>query len=309
MRILITGGAGFIGSHVAEAYLQGGHEVIIVDNLSTGRKKNIPGDAKFYLLDIRSTEIEQVLKIEKPDLVNHHAAQISVTVSLRNPILDSQVNSQGLLNILQSSVNNGVKKFIFISTGGAIYGDTEIRPTPEEHDAQPLSPYGIHKLLGENYLRFYKSRYGLDYTVLRYSNVYGPRQNPDGEAGVVSILINQLRSGQVPTIYTYPDEPDGMSRDYVYVEDVARANLLAAVNDSAEMFNIGTEVATRTGALYREIGAFFASPPEPHWGEPRPGDLRNSCLSAAKAKRVLNWIPRFDLAQGLKKTVDYFKEN
>jgi UDP-glucose 4-epimerase len=250
-----------------------------------------------------------VFKIEKPDLVNHHAAQISVTVSSHNPILDSQVNSQGLLNILQSSVNNGVKKFIFISTGGAIYGDTDIRPTTEEHDAQPLSPYGIHKLLGENYLRFYKSQYGLDYTVLRYSNVYGPRQNPEGEAGVVAILINQLLSGQVPTLYAYPDEPDGMNRDYVYVEDVAGASLLAAIKGSAEMFNIGTEVATRTGALYRKIGVFFTSPPEPHWGEPRPGDLRNSCLSAAKAKRVLNWTPRFDLAQGLKKTIDYFKGN
>ncbi len=309
MRILLTGGAGFIGSHVAEAYLQGGHEVIIVDNLSSGRRKNIPGDAKFYLLDIRSAEIEQVFKIEKPDLVNHHAAQISVTVSTRNPILDSQVNSQGLLNILQSSVNHGVKKFIFISTGGAIYGDTESRPTSEEHDAQPLSPYGIHKLLGENYLRFYKSQYGLDYTVLRYSNVYGPRQNPEGEAGVVAILINRLIAGQAPTIYAYPDEPDGMSRDYVYVEDVAMASLLAADKGSADMFNIGTEVATRTGALYRAISAFFASPPEPQWGEPRPGDLRNSCLSTAKARRVLNWAPRFDLARGLKKTVNYFKEN
>ncbi|MBA7525205.1 UDP-glucose 4-epimerase [subsurface metagenome] len=309
MRILITGGAGFIGSHVAEAYLQGGHEVIIVDNLSSGRKENIPADAKFYLLDIRSAEIEQVFKIEKPDLVNHHAAQISVAVSSRNPILDSQVNSQGLLNILQSSVSNGVRKFIFISTGGAIYGDTENMPTPEEHDAQPLSPYGIHKLLGENYLRFYKSQYGLDYSVLRYSNVYGPRQNPEGEAGVVAILINQLLSGRVPTIYAYPDEPEGMSRDYVYVEDVARVSLLAAVKGSAEIFNIGTEVATRTGTLYRKIGAFFASPPEPQRGEPLPGDLRNSCLSTAKAKRVLNWTPRFDLAQGLKKTVDHFKEN
>lgn len=308
MRILITGGAGFIGSHVAEAYLQEGHDVIIIDNLSSGRKKNIPKGAKFYLLDIRSAEIEQVFKIEKPDLVNHHAAQISVTLSSRNPILDSQVNSQGLLNILQSSVSNGVKKFIFISTGGAIYGETEIRPTPEEHDAQPLSPYGIHKLLGENYLRYYKSQYGLDYTVLRYSNVYGPRQNPEGEAGVVAILINQLLTGRVPVIYAYHDEPDGMSRDYVYVEDVARASLLASGKGSAEIFNIGMEVATRTGALYREISAFFASPPEPQWGEPRPGDLRNSCLSAAKAKRVLNWSPRFDLTQGLKKTVAYFKE-
>lgn len=309
MRILITGGAGFIGSHVAQAYLQDGHEVIIVDNLSSGRKKNIPTDAKFYLLDIRSAEIEQVFKIEKPDLVNHHAAQISVPVSSRNPILDSQVNSQGLLNILQNSISNGVKKFIFISSGGAIYGDTEIMPTPEAHDTQPLSPYGIHKLLGENYLRFYKSQHDLDYTVLRYSNVYGPRQNPEGEAGVVAILINQLLSGRVPTIYTYPDEPEGMSRDYVYVEDVAMANLLAAVKGSAEIFNIGTGIATRTENLYRKIGAFFTSPPEPQWGEPLPGDLRNSCLSAAKAKKVLNWTPRFDLAQGLKKTVDYFKEN
>jgi UDP-glucose 4-epimerase len=306
MKVLITGGAGFIGSHVADAYLQGGHDVVILDNLSTGSTENIPKKAKFYLLDICSSEIDKVFELEQPEIVNHLAAQISVTVSTRDPVQDARVNALGMLNLLGTAVRHSIKKFIFSSTGGAIYGDTEHMPTPETHPPQPVSPYGIHKFLGEQYLRFYAAQHGLAYTVLRYANVYGPRQNPLGEAGVVAIFINTLLKGETPTVFAYPEEPEGMLRDYVYVEDVAGANILAANHGTGEIINIGTGKTTTTGALYRTTGSFFDNPPEPKRGEARPGDLRRSCLEIRKAKDVLGWKPSIDLEEGLSRTVQYF---
>ncbi len=306
MKVLITGGAGFIGSHVADAYLGAGHEVIIVDNLSTGNTQNIPKKAKFYLLDIGSREIDKLFELEKPEIVCHHAAQISVTVSTRDPMQDARVNALGLLNVLGTAVRHPVKKFIFISTGGAIYGDTEVMPTPETHPPQPISPYGIHKFLGEQYLRFYADQHGLNYTVLRYANVYGPRQNPLGEAGVVSIFINTLLKGETPTVFAYPEEPEGMLRDYVYVEDVAMANLQAADLGAGEIINIGTEITTTTGALCQTISSFFKNPPDPKRAEARPGDLRRSCLDIQKANKILAWKPTVDLREGLSRTVKFF---
>ena len=306
MKVLITGGAGFIGSHVADAYLDAGHDVVIVDNLATGNTENIPNKAKFYLLDVGSRELEKVFELEKPEIVNHHAAQISVTVSTRDPIQDAQVNALGLLNLLGTAVRHSIKKLIYVSTGGAIYGDTENMPTPEEHPPQPISPYGIHKFLGEQYLRFYAEQHGLNYTVLRYANVYGPRQNPLGEAGVVSIFINTLLKGETPTIFAYPEDPEGMLRDYVYVEDVAKANLLAADRGAGQLINIGTGVTTTTGALYQTISSFFENPPEPKRGEARPGDLHRSCLEVSKANKILKWKPSIDLKEGLSRTVNFF---
>jgi UDP-glucose 4-epimerase len=306
MKVLITGGAGFIGSHVADAYLGAGYDVIIVDNLATGSTKNIPRKAKFFLLDIGAQELDKLFELEKPEIVNHHAAQISVTVSTRDPIQDARINALGMLNLLGTAVRHSIKKFIFSSTGGAIYGDTEIMPTPEEHPPQPISPYGIHKFLGEHYLRFYADQYGLNYTVLRYANVYGPRQNPLGEAGVVSIFINTLLKGETPTVFAYPEEPDGMLRDYVYVEDVAKANLQATDCGAGELINIGTGKTTTTGALYRTIGSFFNNPPEPRRGDARPGDLHRSCLEIRKANEILSWKPSLDLEEGLSRTVKYF---
>ncbi|MBN2551511.1 MAG: NAD-dependent epimerase/dehydratase family protein [Spirochaetales bacterium] len=306
MKVLITGGAGFIGSHVADAYLRAGHEVVIADNLSTGNTDNIPAKAKFYLLDIGSQELDKLFELEKPEIVDHHAAQISVTASTRDPMQDARVNALGLLNLLETCVRHRIGKLIFISTGGAIYGDTEDMPTPEGHPPQPVSPYGIHKSLGEQYLRFYGAQHGLHYTVLRYANVYGPRQNPLGEAGVVSIFINTLLKGQTPTVFAYPDEPEGMLRDYVYVEDVAAANLAAADKGGGELINIGTGLTTTTGALYRAIASFFEHPPEPKRGEARPGDLRRSCLNIEKAEKVLAWKPSVDLKEGLSRTVNFF---
>jgi UDP-glucose 4-epimerase len=306
MKVLITGGAGFIGSHVADAYLAAGHDVVIVDNLSTGNTDNIPKNTKFYLLDIRSQELDKVFVLEKPDIVNHHAAQISVTVSARDPIQDAKVNALGLLNLLGTAVRHSIKKLIYISTGGAIYGDTEIMPTPEEHPPQPISPYGIHKYLGEQYLRFFEQQHGLSYTVLRYANVYGPRQNPLGEAGVVSIFINTLLKGETPTVFAYPEEPEGMLRDYVYVEDVANANLLAADRGTGQLINIGTGITTTTEALYRTISSFFKNAPEPKRDGARPGDLRRSCLEIGKASKILAWKPSIDLHEGLSRTVKFF---
>jgi UDP-glucose 4-epimerase len=311
MKVLLTGGAGFIGSHVAEAYLNAGHEVTIVDDLSSGRFENIPEGAKFALMDICSPELEKLFALEKPDLVNHHAAQISVSVSARNPLLDARSNSLGLLNVLESAVKSGVRQFLFISSGGAIYGEAELLPTPEDTPALPLSPYAIHKQLGEHYLRFYAHEHGLKYAVLRYANVYGPRQNAEGEAGVVALFTTRLLDGRRPVIYAYPEEPEGMGRDYVYAGDVARANLLVSKKLTegglnAEVMNIGTGVMTRTAALYRAIAAALGCDRRPEQGGPRPGDLRRSCLDISRAARLLDWRPEVGLEAGIAKTVASF---
>jgi UDP-glucose 4-epimerase len=312
MKVLLTGGAGFIGSHVAEAYLKAGHEVTIVDDLSSGSFDNVPKGAKFVLMDICSPEITKLFALEKPDLVNHHAAQISVSVSARDPLLDARSNSLGLLNVLEAAVKNGTRLFLFISSGGAIYGEAKELPTPEDTPALPLSPYAIHKQLGESYLRFYALEYGLEYAVLRYANVYGPRQNAEGEAGVVALFTTRLLTGRTPTIYAYPDEPEGMGRDYVYAGDVARANLLAAQKLTGhalngEIVNIGTGVMTRTAELYREIAGALGSDRRPEHGGPRPGDLRRSCLDISKASSLLGWRPEVTLEAGIAETVASFR--
>jgi len=307
MKVLLTGGAGFIGSHVAEAFLQAGHEVVVLDNLSSGNRENLPAQARLYLLDLGSSEVEKVFAAERPDVVDHHAAQISVTVSARDPLLDARTNVLGMLNLLEACRRHPVKKLIFASTGGAIYGDTDRLPTPEDCPPQPLSPYGIHKWLGEQYLRYYAHQYGLSYTVLRYANVYGPRQNPDGEAGVVSIFIGRLRRGETPVIFAYPGEDDGMVRDYVYVQDVARANLAAAERGEGQIINIGTGVPTTTGALYREVSRAFPGASEPRREAARPGDLARSLLDVRRAEKLLDWRPRVGLSEGLARTAEFFR--
>ncbi len=307
MKVLLTGGAGFIGSHVADAFLRAGHEVVVLDNLSTGNRENLPAQARLYLLDLGAPELEKVFAAERPDIVDHHAAQISVTASARDPLADARTNVLGMLNLLEACRRFPVKKFIFASTGGAIYGDTDRLPTPEDHLPQPLSPYGIHKWLGEQYLRYYAHQYGLACTVLRYANVYGPRQNPDGEAGVVSIFLRLLLAGEAATLFAYPGEQEGMVRDYVYVEDVARANLEAAGKGRGETFNIGTGLPTTTGALYRAIARQFPGAPEPRREPARPGDLRRSLLDVGKAERLLGWKPRVALSEGLARTGEFFR--
>lgn len=312
MKILVTGGAGFIGSNVVDAYIAAGHEVIVVDNLCSGKTRNLNPKARFYLMDVRSAEIEKLFKLEKPDVVNHHAAQMSVPASVEDPLFDADVNVKGFINILEAARTNGVKKVIFISSGGAIYGEAEEYPTSEKCRPVPLSPYAITKLVSENYLAFYNHQYGLDYTVLRYANVFGPRQIPHGEAGVVAIFMDRLLGGKQCTLYHFDDEPRGMTRDYCFSGDVARANLLALDKGSGDAFNIGTGVITHTEELFAAIHSVMKDKAKLPPGldvmlraKARPGDLKRSCLNAEKARRVLGWEPEFDLARGLERTLQW----
>jgi len=310
MKILVTGGAGFIGSHVVDGYVLKGYEVVVVDNLSSGKWENINRKAKFYLADIREKDIiEKIFEKEGIDIVNHHAAQISVPLSVQNPLLDAEINVLGLINILELSVKYRVKKIIFISSGGAIYGEADEYPTTENYPPKPLSPYAITKFVCEKYLYYYNHQFGLDFTVLRYANVYGPRQIPHGEAGVVSIFMTKLLKGEKCTIYAYKDEMEGMKRDYIYVKDVVKANILALTRGSKDIFNIGTGIPTSTEALFSNIFVTMKRmcniPDElriTNKAPERPGDIRRSCLNISKAKKYLKWEPDYDLNQGIKET-------
>lgn len=308
MKILITGAAGFIASHVADAYINAGHEVVIVDNLSTGYRHNLNPKAKFYNLSICDPALADVFAHEKPEIVNHHAAQISVPLSIQNPLLDAETNVKGLINVLENCVKHSARKVIFISSGGAMYGEAEEYPTSETYAPKPLSVYAINKMVGESYLYFYSHQYGLNYTVLRYANVYGPRQVSHGEAGVVSLFIEKLLSNQTPTIYRYANEDDGMIRDYVFVLDVVQANLKALELGDGQAFNIGTGKETSTLELYNEIEAQMQTDIKPLFGQARLGDLHRSLLNSAKAKQVLGWESAYSLKEGISQVVAYFRE-
>jgi UDP-glucose 4-epimerase len=308
MKILITGGAGFIGSHVVDSYLDAGHEVVVVDNLSTGSIRNLNPKAKFYQMDICSHDLDTVFEMEKPDIVNHHAAQVSVPASIDDPLNDAEVNIKGFINVLQCSIKHNIKKVILISSGGAIYGEAKEYPTTEKYLPKPLSVYAINKLASEEYLRFYHHQYGLDYTILRYANVYGPRQSSQGEAGVVAIFTNTLLNGQPATINTYPGEPEGMIRDYVYVHDVVRANLAVLTKGRNDLFNIGTCVETTTSLLYKTILWQMGLDAKPLQGSARKGDLHRSMLDITKAFKELGWSPIYTLNDGIKETIAYYKE-
>ncbi|MEO5356202.1 MAG: GDP-mannose 4,6-dehydratase [Nitrospirae bacterium YQR-1] len=314
MKILVTGGAGFIGSNVVDGYIEQGHEVVVIDNLSTGKMENLNKRAKFYLMDLCSKEVGKVFEIEKPEIVNHHGAQISVPASVLDPVFDADVNILGFLNIMECSVKHGVRKFIFISSGGAVYGEAVKEPATENSPATPLSPYAITKLTAEYYLNFYSHHYGLDYTVLRYANIFGPRQTPHAEAGVVAIFMEKLIAGTLPVIYHFQEEPDGMIRDYCYVKDIVSANLIALTKGTSHIINIGSSVETTTGRLYRAIlqcarEKGYAKEDkfnEPLKGPARPGDLRKSTMNISKAATVLGWRPSYDLQHGLSETFGFY---
>lgn len=304
MKILITGGAGFIGSNIADRYLELGHEVVIVDNLITGRRKNIPADATFYELDIRDKKLAEVFEKEKPDVVSHHAAQMDVRKSVADPIYDADVNVLGGLNLLQNCVQYNVRKVIFASTGGAIYGEQDYFPADEDHPLRPLSPYGITKLTTEKYLYFYNQTYGLTYTILRYANIYGPRQNPHGEAGVVAIFTQKILRGEQPII-----NGEGLqTRDYVFVGDVVKANELALHSGDNEIYNIGTGFETNVNELFREIVKRIGRDVEEVHGPAKPGEQMRSVLTSKKIRKELGWEPSYTLETGLSATVEYFKK-
>lgn len=304
MRILVTGGAGFIGSHIVDRYINEGNEVIIIDDLSTGKKENINPQARFHHIDIRDKGMEAIFEKERPEIVNHHAAQMDVRRSTENPAFDADVNIIGTINLLENSVKYGVKRFIFASSGGAIYGEQKDFPAGEEHQQFPLSPYGVSKLAGEKYIHYYSKNFGLRYISLRYSNVYGPRQNPEGEAGVVAIFIGRLLKGKEPVI-----NGDGeQTRDYVYVDDVVEANISATRSETEGSFNIGTGIETSVNKILSNLIDITKVDIKGIHGPPKKGEQRISVLDCSKAIKSLGWKPKVTLEDGLRRTVLYFKK-
>lgn len=304
MRILVTGGAGFIGSHIVDRYINEGNEVIIIDDLSTGKKENINPQARFHHIDIRDKGMEAIFEKERPEIVNHHAAQMDVRRSTENPAFDADVNIIGTINLLENSVKYGVKKFIFASSGGAIYGEQKDFPAGEEHQQFPLSPYGVSKLAGEKYIHYYSKNFGLRYISLRYSNVYGPRQNPEGEAGVVAIFIGRLLKGKEPVI-----NGDGeQTRDYVYVDDVVEANISATRSETEGSFNIGTGIETSVNKILSNLIDITKVDIKGIHGPQKKGEQRISVLDCSKAIKSLGWKPKVTLEDGLRRTVLYFKK-
>lgn len=305
MNILITGGAGFIGSNVADRFIREGHQAIVADNLITGKLKNLNPKAKFYKIDIRNREgLENIFKENKIDIINHHAAQMDVRKSVDDPIYDADVNILGSLNLLQLAVKNGIKKFIFASTGGAVYGEQDYFPADEKHPQNPLSPYGISKLSLEKYLYFYKMTYNLDYTILRYANVYGPRQDPHGEAGVVAIFAKKILKGESPII----NGDGGQTRDYTFVEDVVEANMLAIKNDINGIYNIGTGIETSVNELCNIMLKISDTDIKPVHGPAKMGEQRRSVISYNKINSEYNWTPKYSLKEGLSKTIRFFED-
>jgi len=308
MNILVTGGAGFIASHVADAYLAQGHRVVVVDNLSTGKRENLNPAAIFVEMDITDPSVGEVMTRHGIQVVNHHAAQVSVPLSSQNPLGDLEANGKGTLNLLTAAAAAGVGRFIFVSSGGAVYGEQESLPIAEDTLPRPLSPYAAHKLLGESYLPFFQAEHGMECVTLRYANVYGPRQSPHAEAGVVAIFCQRLLAGEPVSVYRYEDMPQGMIRDYVYVGDLVRANVAVLEQGGGGVFNLGTGMATTTAELLNAVAQAMGVSPEVSYGPPRPGDLRRSLLDISRAERELGWRPDVDLAKGAELTVAWQRE-
>jgi UDP-glucose 4-epimerase len=305
VKVLLTGGAGFIGSNVADGFIQKGHKVIIVDNLSTGFESNLNKKAKFYKVDIRSAVIDKIFEKTKPDVLCHHAAQIDLRKSTKDPIFDADVNILGSLNLFNACVKHKVKKVIFASTGGAIYGKQDYFPADEKHPVNPLSPYAVTKLTIEKYLHFYRETYGIQYVSLRYANVYGPKQNPLGEAGVVAIFAEKLLSNKEAII-----NGDGIqTRDFVFVDDVVESNLLALNFPKSNIFNIGTGIETDINTVFRLLKKMTDSNQKETHAPPKPAEQQRSVLDYSKAKRIIGWSPKHNLEQGMAKTVEFFQKS
>jgi len=303
VNLLVTGGAGFIGSNLADALIAEDHNVAIIDDLSTGRKENIPEKAEFHKLDISSPVVDKIFEKGKFDQVFHLAAQMDVRKSVQNPIFDAHVNILGGINLLQAGVKHGIKKFVFSSTGGAVYGEQEYFPADEDHPLNPISPYGVSKLTLEKYLYYYWSEFKLPYVSLRYANVYGPRQNEGGEAGVVAIFCSRLLKGEKAVV-----NGDGLqTRDFVYVDDVVKSNLLALEYDKNGCFNVGTGKETDINTIFEKVKKSTGSSQQITSGPALAGEQRRSVISYDLIRKILGWTPAVSLDEGIQKTVDYFR--
>ncbi len=303
-KVLVTGGAGFIGSHVVDLLVDSGWDVAIADDLSSGRRQNLNPAARLYAVDIRRPELRGVFEAERPHYVDHHAAQVDVRLSVRDPLLDADINIMGSLNLLELCREFGVEKVVYSSTGGAVYGEPEYLPCDEDHPIRPLSQYGASKYVVEHYLRMYRDLYGLDYLILRYPNVYGPRQDPHGEAGVVAIFTGQMLQGNEAVI-----NGDGeQTRDFVFVKDCARANLLALESEATGIYNLASGAGTTINELAAMLQEVTGCAVDPTHGPGKIGETRRIYLDAGKAKAVLGWVPTVPLLAGLEETVSYFRE-
>jgi UDP-glucose 4-epimerase len=306
MKIMVSGGAGFIGSHVVDLYITVGFEVVVIDDLSTGHVRNINPAAKFYKMDICDPAIKAIFERERPDIVNHHAAQMNVRRSVAEPLIDARINILGSINLLECAKEYGVQRFIYISSGGAVYGEPEYLPCDEIHSVNPICPYGASKHTVEHYLYMYHVNYDLPYIVLRYANVYGPRQDPHGEAGVVAIFTGQMLSGEQVVI-----NGDGEQlRDYIHVRDCAGANLIATQDDIENgIYNVGSSIGTSVNQIYSSLKGITGYSLDPVHAQAKLGETRNIYLDATKARNYLGWKPMISLDQGLVDVVDYFQAN
>jgi UDP-glucose 4-epimerase len=304
--VLVTGGAGFIGSHLVEGFLAAGERVIVLDDLSSGRRDNLPAEVELHVLDVRTPEAAALVEALAPDLLVHEAAQMDVRRSVADPVFDAEVNVVGTLNLLEAARRAGTRRVLFASTGGAIYGEQDVHPAPEEHPARPLSPYGVAKLAAERYLDFYAHQHGFDAVCLRYANVYGERQNPHGEAGVVAIFLDRLLAGEPTTV-----NGDGLqTRDYVHVSDVVRANLAAAALPAGcgfRVYNVGTGIETTVVELQRRLAAALGIDSPPVHGPAKPGEQRRSSVDPSHGRAELGLPEPLPLAAGLARTAEWFR--
>ena len=303
MRALVTGGAGFIGSHLTEALIQGGHDVLVLDDLSRGKAANVPAGARLVTEDLRSEAARSAIQAFRPEVVHHHAAQIDVRASVADPVRDAEVNVAGTISVLAAAAGAGAGLIVFASSGGAIYGEQERYPASEDHPIRAESPYGVAKRCGELYLEYFARSRGLRAVMLRYANVYGPRQDPHGEAGVVAIFAGKMLRGEIPVV-----NGDGcQTRDYVYVGDVVRANLACiARGEASGPYNIGTGIETDVLTLVRRIAEHTGHSGQVQHAPAKPGEQRRSVLDPARARAELGWSPAHDLSEGLARTIAWF---
>lgn len=302
--VLVTGGAGFIGSHLVDRLLELGHRVVVLDDLSSGRLANLSNRINFHHTDINEANLDETFSRENPQLVFHLAAQVSVSTSMRNPLMDAEANILGTLRLLEASRHHGVEKFIYSSTGGALYGDPDYLPCDEDHPIRPLSPYGLAKSVSEKYLELYSKMFILNYAALRYGNVYGPRQDPNGEAGVIAIFSQAMLEGKQPVIYGSGEQ----ERDFVYVQDVVDANLLAIDDNVTGAYNIGSGESTSVNRIYQMLRDLYRFRKKPLKSPARLGDVQKISLNSEKSLREMGWRPRTGLQEGLEMTADYFKQ-